>query len=231
MPSIAVRLSRRCIRRTLVAVVGVGPLALAAGCNYIGAAVLAIEGPPKIEKVTDLPTDRPLVVFVDDPQNKLPRRSVREAVARAAEEDIIREELTDGAPVISSAAAMRIAATERYGDPMSIVEVGRRVGAEIVVYVRIDNWTLAREVGVVSPAARARVKIIDVTENKRVWPPETPDGYQMQALFPVQSKEAPSTLDERTQLEDSFALYFGREISRLFYKHERESVSDKNLRD
>lgn len=219
---------RRISRVLTVAAFG-APVAFVAGCNYLGAAVLAIEGPPKIEKITDLPTGRPLVVFVDDPQNKLPRRSVREAVARAAEEDIIREELTDGAKVISSAAAMRIAATERYGEPMSIVEIGRRVGAEIILYVRVDSWTLAREVGVVSPVAVARIKILDTKENKRLWPDEAV-GYVMQAMFPVQSQEAPSTLDERTALENQFAQYFGREISRLFYKHERQSVSDKNLR-
>ncbi len=200
-----------------------------AGCNIVGAAVLAIEGPPKIEKVGDLPTDRALVVFLDDPKNKLPRRTIREAVARAAEEDILREELTDGGKVISSAAAMRIAGTERYGAPMSIVEIGRRVGAEVVLYIRIDDWTLAREVGVVSPAAQARVKIMDVENNKRIWP-DDPNGYTMDAKFPIQSEEAPSTLDERMALEDKFARYFGREISRLFYTHERQSVSDKNLR-
>ncbi|HVZ94211.1 MAG TPA: hypothetical protein VG797_06850, partial [Phycisphaerales bacterium] len=143
---------------------------------------------------------------------------------------IIKQKLVGKGTVISSAAAMRLAATERFGEPMSIVEIGRRVGAEVVLYVRIQNWTLARDVGSISPAVQANVKIIDTVKNERLWP-EGSNGYPMQMTLPVQTKGVPTSLDERAALEDKVAARFGLEIARLFYDHERSSVGDKNLTD
>lgn len=217
-------------------VILIGSLALTmglvclAGCNYVAGAMLVIEGPPKIPKVTDMPKGRSLVVFIDDPKNRVPRRSLRELAARAAEEDIIRKKLTGAGEVYGSIAAFRVAATERYGQPMAIADIGRAVGAELVLYVRVEDWTLAREVGTVSPAVQARVKIIDALANKRVWPGDDAGGFIMQANLPIKMDLPPSSMDERQALENRVAQRFGLEISRLFYEHERETVADKNER-
>lgn len=224
----AADIARRIGRAAAMLILAIGAAGMSSGCDYVAAGILVIEGPPKVKKVGELPEGRSLVVFIDDPQNRMPRRSLREMAAKAAEEEIIREKLTGGAAVIESATAMRIASTERYGQPMSIVEIGRRVGADVVLYVRVEQWTLAREVGSISPAAVARVKLLDAKNNKRIWPDQAA-GYVMQASLPVQTNQAPASLDARAMLEEKFARRFGLEIARLFFDHERDAVREKNI--
>ncbi|HVZ94340.1 MAG TPA: hypothetical protein VG797_07510, partial [Phycisphaerales bacterium] len=76
---------RRWSARAAAGVLLLGLLGAGTACDYIAAGMYVLEGPPKINAIAELPQGRSLVVFIDDPQSRLPRRTVRELAGKAAE--------------------------------------------------------------------------------------------------------------------------------------------------
>jgi hypothetical protein len=111
---------------------------------------------------------------------------------------------------------------------MSAVEVGRRVGADVIIHVTMTGWTLHREPGMLSPAATADVKVLDCVTNQRIWPPGE-GGYEFRAEMPRKTGDVesnPSQADKaRYDLE--LARYVGVRIARLFFTHERDSLREQ----
>lgn len=204
-----------------------GFAALCAGsCNIAVPAAYVLYGPPKIEARTELDASRRTVVFIDDPMNVVPKRALRVAMGQAAERRILEKKLVGKDNLVSSVAIMRVASSESVEAQSSVVDLGRKVGAEVVIHVQMLKWTLASEPSHLSPAAGATVKIIDAVSNKRIWP-EQASGYAFGAEIPPQTEVTSLTPGDRSKWERALAERFGQSLAELFYTHERDPLSNQ----
>ncbi|TVQ64307.1 MAG: hypothetical protein EA379_01900 [Phycisphaerales bacterium] len=216
------RATSRTRRRALLAgALSLSALATMAGCNYISAGMYLVGGGPKIEAVYSLDGSRTTVVFVDDRTNVVPRRSLRMIIGQQAEETLMLQKVLKPEMVIPTQSALRAVQQERSNEPMSIVDVGRAVGSDVVIYVIVDRFTLSREGVAYEPFAAGRAKVFDAANNYRMWPASAV-GHAFQVEIPVRPDAAPTGVSERLAAEEALARRFGEAVAQLFYTRERE---------
>lgn len=200
-----------------VPVVGV---AFAGGCNIVAPFYLLIHGPEKVQAQYDLPRDRPTVIFIDDRGSHLPRRALRLKIGQDAEKVLLSSgKLKD---VISTQSAMGAASQDRAGEPLPIAEIGRAVGAEVVIYATVDQFTLSPDGGAFAPVAQLRVKVLDAAADQRLWPAE-PTGYVLSVRPSARQGPLPTGLADQFKAQDELAALVGEALARTFIRHDREA--------
>lgn len=198
-------------------------IATAGGCNILGPAAYLVHGPPKVDAKHKLDDSRSTVIFIDDRNNRMPRRSLRLTTAEAAEQTLMRQGVVPEENMITTRSAMRAALGERDGEPMSIAEIGRSAGAEVIIYVAIEAWSLSRDGVSLSPAARARVKVIDAEQDRRLFP-GAGGGHPLTVELPRRAEEMPSGVHQN-EAHTALAEALGLRLAQLFYKHQRNPLS------
>jgi hypothetical protein len=168
----------------------------------------------------------PTVVFVDDRANVLPRTGLRYIVGDTAAETLLREKIISTA--ISSRDAINLARVQETGQKlMSMDAIGEAVGADTVIYVKILGFAMTDDGLTPRPTAAAEVRVIDVLNDTRLWPPSSEPGHMLQAsLSPVNPDLVRSPAAVR-QIEDALAAKLGDEIAKLFYEHEPRPLGER----
>lgn len=208
--------------RTATLVIGLAiaasALALLGGCNIVGPVLYMAHGPEKTKKLHTLDPAKPTVIFIDDRQNRVPRRTLRIVMAEQAEQTLLSSKaVTD---MISGQSALNAAGNDRTGRPAPIADIGRAVEAAVVIYVTVDEFTLTPDGQTYAPTARLRVKVIDVGDEARPWP-EQPEGHPIFVRTQVTGREMPSSVAARYRDEEELARLAGLHIARLFHDHEK----------
>jgi len=124
--------------------------------------------------------------------------------------------------------AIRVIEFESSETPMSIADIGRRVGAEVVVFLTIDAWTLTRDGSSTAPSARGRIKIIDAVTNNRIFPTQQ-TGHPLIIRMPTRPGTVPADRAKRAGIEQELAQAIGVELAQVFYKHEIDSMAKRRL--
>lgn len=199
--------------RPLTAFILAVPLLGLTSCNIVGPAAYFVAGPGNVEAEHELDPARPTVVFIDDRASRIPRRTLRTLMAetaqsRLAENGAVRR-------VVDTQAAMAVAAQDRKSRPMSITAIGEAVGAEVVIYATVDDFTISPDGQTVLPSSTLRVKVIDVTTGERLWPEER-EGYTL-ALTMRDREGARTTTTGASDLQRDLALWTGTGLAELFY--------------
>ncbi len=203
-----------------LALVAAGGAALGS-CNIVGPAAYLIGGQPKVDAQYAL-SDRPTVVFVDDPKNLLPDRSLRRLIGdKVSQELMVRKLVTT---TISPADALAVAGRERFGEQMPIDAIGRAVGAEQVVFIDMVSFSLSPDNVTPRPVGACQVKVIDVTNRERLFP--TADGgfrgslgYPVQVAMRQVSLERYRTTSSRRSMREQLATEIADQITKVFYRH------------
>lgn len=210
----------RRIARSLLLAAGVMALFPAAGCNILGPAYYFAVGPDKVPAVYELDEKKSTVIFIDD---RVPytTRSVREQIGRSAEEALLEAKAVKD--VVSSKAIQAVVARERFGKPMGIADIGKAVGADVVIYAWVDGFTLSKDGQTYTPSAAMRIKVIDVATKERLFPkPDQPEAWYTFAVDPpAQQGFSPSTAPEIEKARQDVARYIGLSLARLFFEHEQ----------
>lgn len=198
------------------------PLAAATlgGCNIAAPIFYAIEGPPKTEAATTINPDLKYVVVVDDPSNAMPSRALRGELASKAEKTMLESGVAK--VVLDHRAAMAVTSKERFGEQLSVVEVGQAVGADAVVHVVVEQFALSPDNTTYRPFAILRVKVVDVGQRKRVWPvgEKSDAGWPVNIGFKTQQGAPPQSLAETMKACDVLAGESGKAVAQLFFTHE-----------
>lgn len=213
------RTAARCVMAALACV----SAGLLAGCNVVAPVAYAIHGPGNVEPQFVLDETRSVVVFVDDPSSKIAQRRLRYTMADVASRKLLEKKVV--LDVIDSRTILNASSKERYGDRLSISELGKGVGADIVIYAVVTNFALTAEEGTFLPITSLRVKIIDVASGERLWP-----GSEAGFLVEVRLPQRPSSTGGdrgRISIETQLADQAGVAIAQLFYKHE---ITDSAIR-
>jgi hypothetical protein len=193
------------------------------GCNIITPAAYIIEGPPSNDAQYTLP-DRKVVVFVDDRTNLLSRTQLRTVIGDKVGSDLLAKELVP--EVIASRDALAVARRdESMGKGLSTAEIGEKVGAEVVIYVRIMSFNLSEPGGSPLPNALARVRVIDATNRARLFPTDVEDpGAEVTSDMREVSTDLYRSTSGRRSIEEQLATNLGDRIGKLFYKHEKKEL-------
>ncbi len=202
-----------------------GAAFLSAGCNIAAGAFYILHGPDeKISEKFKLPAERTTVIFVDDRNSRLPSRDLREMIATSAGQIL----LEDGAvkDLIDPRSALGAAAKDRFGEPMTIAEIGRSVGADVVIYVTVDSFNFSSDGQSVSPTSKLRVKVIDAVSEARLWPTDEDKGYALGIQSPAKQGVLNGSATEMFKVRQDAANRAGLGIAQLFTEHiARESAT------
>ena len=220
--------TRPALQRALAALAVLGVFAGAmAGCNIVAPIVLLVAGPPTFEKEFDLDSDRPTVVFIDDPRSQLPRRALRIELLNAAQDDILRKSLVKD--LIDGQAAVRVADADSTGGQMSVTELGRTIGAEVVIWVTVDQFVRPDTTGDVQPIVSIRVRVIDAEEDTLLYP-KSPTGRAVRVTDAVRRGAVANAAGARSAAEIAIVQKVGKAAAQLFYEHPvTEHVADRGL--
>ncbi|MFI4854105.1 MAG: hypothetical protein ACIAQF_03875 [Phycisphaerales bacterium JB065] len=203
----------------LLLLAGFGALA---GCNVVAPVAMVIEGPPTVPAVYELDPERPTVIFIDDRHNVLPKRSLRTDIARVTEKVFLDSKIIFAGNLIDHRSAMRVAAREDPNDPLSIVEVGRRVGAEVVIYISFNDFAITRDRVSVHPLCNAEVMIFDTVSNTKLLP-QGEGAYPMRTSLPTKTSPYGSlSIAEKSETERELASGVGLRLARLFFEYEMD---------
>jgi hypothetical protein len=215
--------SRR-IRVAVAAITLAGAALVGVGCNYVAAAAYVIEGPPKVDAKFKLDETKRTVVFIDDRNNVVPRRSLRHVMGESVESELISKGGLDASLVIPAQSTLRATSAERLGAPMSIVDVGRLVGAEVVIYAVVTRFSLSPDGVTFTPIGTANVKVYDAVNNVPIFP-LAGEGVPVTMLLPLKDSSMPTGIAEKNAAEEDAARAMGVQIARTFFSYERDKLS------
>ncbi len=199
---------------------------MVAGCNIATPIMYAVHGPGKVKKSVALDPELKYIIFVDDPSNKVASRRLRGTIVDSAQSQLLKRKLV--AEVIDGRAAFAAVAKERYGDPLSIVEIGESVGADVVIYALMTEFSLGAEVGTYRPSAVAQVKLLNVNTGDRIWPAENLGAFPLRISMPQRPGLAPSTTAEVYKSQEALAQQTGLALAQMFYDVEVTDSARRN---
>jgi len=199
------------------------------GCEALSAVSYAFRGGEPVKKLYQLPPQRTLVL-VDtlespDQVNVLASPTYRNIIASDIGYYLENEEALPPDSVIEIRKLNQLAAQlgENYART-PIDQIGRRLGAEQVIHVLVEQSSVAVAGNLYRPAAAGQLKVIDVGQGKRIFPrmmdleaegTGVPGHRFSTEMDPVNRDVTDTTLTDvlSRQLAQQVAL----EISRLFY--------------
>ena len=191
------------------------------GCNMAVPALYVIQGPNKKPADFTLPEDRKLVVFVDDRENVVSRLQLRAQIAddvgtRLRQEELVRD-VVSGRELI--AYVRRVETSSRR---VPIDELGKVVGADLVLYVEMDSFSLSADGASATPVATGFVKVVDLKERRRSFPADggDPRGFPVSSEVKNMDQEMYRTSAARRKAEDLLAKTFAEDVARIFYEHD-----------
>lgn len=188
------------------------------GCNIVGPAFYFVHGPPKTPAQFELDPERPTLVFVDDSNSAIGRRRDRMQIASSAERLLKEKGLVEQLRPCGS--AVTIVMRESSTDPMSIVEIGRAVDAEVVVYATLDRFTISPDGASIEPAADIRVKVLDAVSGDRLFPTGEQEWFRKSVSLPRRLGLSDRTLSQQSRIRNELAERVGEELGLIFVEHE-----------
>lgn len=186
------------------------------GCGVFPWFVAQFAPPQKVDAVYEPPKDKKILVFVDDYLNPQDCGAVKRELTER-----LGEQLTEHGVAARTVSFRRLvnlmAATPDFNE-LAVIQVGSRLGADIVLYVHVDNYTLKDSE--VSPLWKGElevsVRMVDVVDRKRLWPRDR-RSYPLPPvrLSPIQDPSPTYAAKISRQLAKRMA----DRIAKLFYDH------------
>lgn len=217
----------RTLGRFVAAACCFAPL-LVGGCNIIGPAYILVAGPPKTDALHTLEKEAKTVIFVDDQGSNLPRRSLRATISDRVERELMAQKVVN--TLVASSAIQQVAMQDAADNLSDNATLGKAVGADLVVHVLVESFTMSPDNATYQPFASGFVRVVDARTGKRVWPAGEPNGYRLAMQLPIKRGVVPKSASELARAQEDLASNFGLAVSRLFYKHEARTERAANER-
>jgi hypothetical protein len=186
------------------------------GCIQFASAWANITGGDVIEPEYKL-GQGPLLILIEDPRGDVSDpRAMRELHATISD---IFVEFKVNHRVVPWEQRERLERAEKEYSKLSIREIGEKLGAEQVLYVRVEKFSLQSEPG--APIFKGefitRVKVLDTKQEKdvRQWPRE-PSGRRISVTTPAISSEGDKSASD---VAKELAIKMGQAITEMFYEH------------
>lgn len=214
-------------------------------CQGIAWALASFTPPQKVKPLYTPDGTKKVLVFVDDARYPVTYEPIKRELAQKISEQLMAHKLaaeiipyeqvmrlrddTGSSGEVTSAPASDVATssdTARRFENMDIVTVGRRTGAQVVLYVEITAFRLKDDPG--SPMWEGRlatsVRWVNVAgknfDEARLWPKDAPrtTGFDVPPVgMPAKEDLA---LNYGMELARNLAEQMADRITKLFYEHE-----------
>lgn len=189
----------------------------ASGCNILAPLIVFAAGPGTVEPEHRLDTSRSAVVFVEDPESRMPVRSHRLALIEAMEKRLLEKGLVG--ELVDGQQALRLADADTSGGRMPVTEIGKRLRADQVVWVTVDSFVRADMTQNIEPRIALRVRIVDAAADALVYPAD-PAGREIVVSNSARRGSVSSASGAQNELERKLAEKAGRAVVQLFYEYE-----------
>lgn len=206
--------------RQLLMAAGVAAMAcLLSSCQAIGFGVAALAPPQKIKPLYKLPANKKVLVFVDDKASPVTYPPIKRELAEELGKQLMEHKLAK--ETIPYDTLLDLIAREPKFNNLGVADVGRKVGADIVIYVDIKTFRLREEER--SPLWEGQletsVRVVDVWAKKgetRLWPKDAGEFNVPAVGMPAKEEVG----DYGTELARDLARRMADRICKLFYEYE-----------
>ncbi len=203
-----------------------------AGCDMIGFATYVVKG-NKVPAQYELDKNRPVLVLVEDPARHLRSPNNARIVAANVTYHLQQNEVVDTLITQDELAAFIAEVGEDQYNRMAIDEIGLAVGAELVVFVKINSVIIEVDPTVQKPMASAEVKVIDAVTGQRLWPEiqnvsyddAPPPGRAVQTEL-VMRLDDTGRRASNNMVYQTLSEQMGLDIARMFYKWQSATPGD-----
>ncbi len=192
------------------------------GCGYTGGKMLYFLGfgKGKLIEAKFQFAEGPVLIFVDDFTKRVDLPSAKSDLTDQLAQELLRHE--SAKKIIPYATLQRMQQSDPDFAKLSCREIGERVGAEQVLWVRVEDYLVTEDVYESSSAAHVTttIKVIDAKEKKdrrkvRLWPASM-------AGFPVAASLTGSDvlrLKTLPAISKELTGKLAEDIAKLFYEH------------
>lgn len=171
---------------------------------------------PQQEAIYTLP-NVPTVVFVDDRRNVMHPVRLRRVIAEQVTNELLAKNILT--TMISPRDAMRVSATnDRYNDPLPVNELGKAVGASVVIYVEMTSFGLTNDGQTANPQTSCAIRVIDVANMERLFPVHEA-AYSVRGRLKNISPNRVTSSSEAREVAEELAVELGDSIAKVFYTH------------
>ncbi len=198
------------------------------GCEGPGAIARVVTGPDRVPAAYELP-HRPTVIVCDDRDGVTDRVTILSMVEAYTRQQLLTEAGFEEMLLINpqDVADLRSQLGERW-DQAGLGAIGRRLDAEQVVYVSIEQWGLSDEGTLFRPTALMRIKVIDATTGQRAFPARAGTfdnvgeaaGVPVRVELPYLDPRVDGT-DDTQRMHRAMAAQAGVQVARLFHSWRR----------
>lgn len=207
-----------------------GAAGLMHGCNIVGP-IAVLASPPQTQDAEYKMADRVTAVYVDDRKNVLNDRGLRMFIGDRVLEHLMRNKVLKDS--IKTSNTMAAAGSERAGALKPLEQIGREVGAAQLIYVEMLSFGLEPDAsGAPRAQATLRVKLIDVENRVRLFPPTGEDvadaRYMTVTLPPEQTYQPVLTRASQAEANRTLAEMIADRVAKLFYKWEVRPLGDNS---
>ncbi len=202
-------------RRAILVVTALAAVAVGgAGCQ-VGWVLLERMFPKRrVPAEFKLPKKATVLVFPDDVENPLSYPPVKRILAQRVAQGLLEKKLV--AAVVPHDRLTALRAAEPDFNRLAVATVGRKLGADVVVYLAVDAFSLKdNPVNTLWRGKFAvRVRVVDVQKG-RLWPDQTA-GHRVAVSLPL----AESTSETfGAELARMLAERLGEKVVGLFHEH------------
>ena len=227
-PSPIRALPSRSLLALLVAVMLCGPLV---GCGrYAGLAYFFGAGRKvKIEPKYELP-EGTLLIIVDDPAERVTWPRARDLLERYLGEELLAHEAVE--QVVSPTAVARFRQSDPRFERYAATKLGRKLGADTVMWIEVREFFAPTEVQDTSQAASmsVSVKVLTTQEEKRadrvrLWPRDAGGEIVEAELNAIDAHKMGGNQAVARELARRGSILIGR----LFYQHSVGDIDDEGI--
>lgn len=199
------------------------------GCGHWGGIgyFLGFGRRTKIEALNTLP-ENTLLILVDDPAEKVRWPRARNLLAQYVGEELLTHKAVSA--VVRPASLAKLRRMDPAFETYSATTVGRKLGAETVLFIEVRDFFAPKDIQDTSTAAKltVSVRVLDVTQREharkvRLWPTD-PGGHIVEStLRAVEVHALKGENATPTELARKAAIYTGR----VFYDHTLGDIDDE----
>lgn len=207
------------VRRTrrIFGVFGLSLLSmLLCGCA-IAAWTATLFPPDKVPAQYEIPQESTLLVLVEDPKHLAGETSLKTELTEFLTQEFEDRGLVEH--VVPYRQLMSLAAATANFRALSTAEVGKKLNADVVLYVQINNFSLKDDPS--SPFWHGKlstlVRLISVKKG-RLWPKDLPEGYKPDKVDRG-SVSGDGSRRFGQNLVREMALEMAGSVAKLFYEH------------
>jgi hypothetical protein len=173
--------------------------------------------PDKIEAKFEFPEDKTVAVLVDDPNHLVKFSPVKYELAKKLNKQLVEHKICDD--VIPPSDIMKLSAVTPGFNRLSNAEIGKKLGADIVINIRIKLFRLkdAQYSQIWQGKLQTTVRVVDV-EAGRLWPGDSLGGYQTKVVE-TPRVEGQASPQFEVKLAKTMATEMADVIAKYFYEH------------